>query len=610
MSKPSSPSTTPEFATENDYSDILGKSTSPRQPSPSQIDGSSSAIVDPWAIDPPTDRVEHKSPSAPTIDPLESLDPWASDIPTETARKSPARAAVASPQPVAKRPAASSERIERTSSPAVTTVAPPQPESKSATRDRVEDRHLPTPQQVVVDDGPSITGRDLALTYCERGSKSLVAKDYAQARSSFKIAIEWNPKLALAHSGTAQVCYQIQDYEGALVAWDLAIGLDATQLDFYYQRALVHKALKDHYQVLADCKRVLEGDPEHPSARWLNAVAFVKTENYQVALSNLDLHIEAYPQDPNGYCYRGICSERLDKLPQALTDLDRAIALKSNQPVFHQARGRTRQKLGDLKGALADFTITLDRKPQASVYDDRSEVNRCLGNHLEALHDCDRAIELNPKFIEAYFRRGLTYTEMGDLELALKNYSATIDLDPQHINAHLQRSWTYFRQQDYRRTKQDCQTVKMLDRSNFWAYYLLGVVDSFTELKHNALKNFSTAIEISPNYVSARYHRGIVYHEMGDVRKAMADFEQARALQERGLERMVDRDETGFYAEGLALYHMGQPEAARTVLILGALSAKRFNNPSFHQRIRSQIEDLGMASGELSSSASNSCALK
>ena len=134
-----------------------------------------------------------------------------------------------------------------------------------------------------------------------------------------------------------------------------------------------------------------------------------------------------------------------------------------------------------------------------------------------------------------------------------------------------------------------------------------GVINSLSGLKHNAIKNFSRAIEISPNYVSARYHRGIVYHELGDIPKAMADFNQARSIQDRGLERLLDRDETGFYAEGLALYHMGQPEAARTVLILGALSAKRFNNPSFHQLMLAKIEDLGLASGELASSASNSC---
>jgi len=89
----------------------------------------------------------------------------------------------------------------------------------------------------------------------------------------------------------------------------------------------------------------------------------------------------------------------------------------------------------------------------------------------------------------------------------------------------------------------------------------------------------------------------------------MTDFHQARSIQDRGLERLLDRDETGFYAEGLALYHLGQPEAARTALLLGALVAKRFNHPSFHQPIRSEIESLGLASGKLTGTALNYCLL-
>ncbi|WP_310488780.1 tetratricopeptide repeat protein, partial [Chamaesiphon sp. VAR_69_metabat_338] len=376
--------------------------------------------------------------------------------------------------------------------------------------------------------------------------------------------------------------------------------------DFYYQRASVNKSLKNYYQVLVDCKYILER-VAHPSARWLNAVALVKLENYQIALASLDRHIEDYPQDPNGYCYRGICYERLEKLPQASIDLDRAIALQAGQPVFHHARGRARQKMGDLPGALADFNITIDRKPQAAVFNDRAEVHRGLGDRQAALKDCNRAIELNPKFINAYFRRGLIFVELGDLELALLDFDITLDFDPEYADAYIQRSWIHFRKNDYTRAKQDCRSVKALDNASFWANYISGVVDGLSGLHHTALKNFSRAIELSPHYVSARYHRGVVHYELGNTAAAMADFEQARSLQDRGLERLVDRDETGFYAEGLALYHLGQPEAARTVMILGALSAKRFNNPSFHQLMQTKIEQLGMASGELSSSASNSC---
>ena len=586
MSKPYSPSSAPEFATAHDYSDILGTSlplsTPPKVEPSSIVLADATAIIDPWASDM---SLEHQDAKQIELSPLAVADPWVSDAATiATPKHQPTPSAVAT-------------RQNRQ-----TAVAVDEPIAVS-----VATLESPASAAAIDSDAPSITAQDLALKYCDRGSKSLAAKNYAQARSAYKIAIEWNPKLAIAYSGIAQVCECSQDYEGGLVAYDLAIGCEPTQLDFYYQRALVNKQLKNYFQVLADCKSVLEADPDRPLVRWLYAVALVKLENYQVALLNLDRHIEDYPQDPNGYCYRGICYERLERLPQALADFDRAIALQSNQSVFHHARGRTRQKLGDLHGALADFSLTIEHKPRAAVYDDRAEVHRCLGDRAAALKDCDRAISLKPKFVEAYFRRALTHAELGNLELALLDCNSTIDLDPQHINAHIQRSWIYFRKTDYRRAQQDCQTVKGLNNSCFWASYMSGVINSLSGLKHNAIKNFSRAIEISPNYVSARYHRGIVYHELGDIPKAMTDFNQARSIQDRGLERLLDRDETGFYAEGLALHHMGQSEAARTVLILGALSAKRFNNPSFHQLMLAKIEDLGLASGELASSASNSC---
>ncbi len=596
MSKHSSSDSVPDFVDRHDYSDILGTALPPTPKSPDRV-VESALFDDPWGEPTPEDIAQRaKIPPQPkrlSSKPVSTSDPLtsgAASTATSGATQQRQTEPTARPQPVA----VTAPPIVK---PQIETQSPPV-------------KVAPTPAPVVNPQETSVTGKDLALQYCKRGSNSLAAKDYAAARSAYKIAIEWDPQLAIAHSGAAQVCFQIQDYEGALLAWDRAIALAPENLDFCYQRAAINKLLKNYFPVLADCKRILEASPDRSDARWLNAVALVKVEHYQLALASLDLHIKAYPKDPNGYCYRGICYERLEQLNLALADFDRAIALQANQPVFHHARGRTRQKLGDLKGALVDFNLTIERKPQAAVYDDRAEVNRCLGNHLEALDDCDRAIELNPRSIDTYYRRGLTYAMVGELDLSLENYTQVIDLNGAHLNAYIQRSWIYFRKHEYRQAKQDCQSVKSLDANCFWAYYLQGVVDNFSDLKHNALKNLSKAIDLQPNYVSARYHRGCVYHEMGDLKKAMADFEQARLLQDRGLERLVDRDETGFYAEGLALYHMGQSEAARTVLILGALSAKRFNNPSFHKKIQQQIEQLGMASGELSDNASNSCNLR
>jgi tetratricopeptide (TPR) repeat protein len=453
-----------------------------------------------------------------------------------------------------------------------------------------------------------ITSKDLAIEYCDWGDKLFVAKDYEQAKSAYLIAIEWDAQLAIVYAKLARTYDRQQDYQSALVMWTRAIEVDPDEIDFYCQRALLHKFFKNYKGVLADCRHILEQLPHHPSARWLNATALVKLEKYQVAIFSLNQHINVYPDDPNGYCYRGICHERLDKFDRALVDFDRAISLQPNQSVIYHARGRTQQRLGNLQSALADFNLAISHSspntnaidPQlATIYDDRAEVHRCCGNYLEALENGDRAIRLNPRFADAYFRRGLTYAELGDLELAMLDYSNTIEINPQHINAYIQRSWIYFRQKEYLLAKADSQAVKTFDRSCFWANYMLGIIDSLSGLKHAAIVSFTQAIEICPYYVSARYHRGIIYHELGDISNAMADFDRAQSIQSQGLDRLIERDETGFYAEGLALYYLGNPESARTVLKLGGLSAKRFNNPSFYQLILFNLDLLGLVSGEL-----------
>ena len=445
----------------------------------------------------------------------------------------------------------------------------------------------------------NMSAQELASIYYNHGQNSIEAHEYDQARSSYHIAVECDPKMAIAYLGLARAHYHLQDYEGALVACDRAIESDPLQVNFYYQRALVNKVLKNYSQVLPDCRRVLESEPHHQAARWLNAVALVKTGNYQVALFNLNQHIDFFPEDSSAYCYRGICHERLEKFSLAIADFDRAIQLKPTQSTFYHARGRVYQQLDDLSNALVNFDRAIELNTTvAGVYDDRAEIYRRQGNYLAAISDGDRAIELNPRFVDAYFRRGLTHSELGNLELANSDYNQTIELNSEHVKAYIQRAWIQFRQTNYKQAKQGCQTVLSFDKASFCANYMLGIVNSLSGLKHSAIGNFSKSIEIFPYYVSARYHRGLLYYGLGERDKAMVDFQAARDIQDRGLERLVDRDETGFYAEGMALYYLGQPESARTVLTLGALAAKRFNNPDFYQQILFSIEALGLT-GEL-----------
>jgi tetratricopeptide (TPR) repeat protein len=328
-------------------------------------------------------------------------------------------------------------------------------------------------------------------------------------------------------------------------------------------------------------------NPQPLAAQGLNALALLRTKNYPVALAKFDRYIELYPQDAHGYCYRGICYQQLQAHPRALADFNMAIELKPVEPVFHHARGVTYQQLGNFLAAIADYDLVIQATLLVAKIDDDApaEISYLQG-------DLPQKIAVNPLLIDAYFRRGMTHTELGNCDRALVDYDRIILLDPAHVRAYIQRSWIYFRQGKYPPAIQDCETVKTIDKVCFWANYLLGVINALSGLPERAIADFTVAIELSPNYVSARYHRGIIYYELGNTIEAIADFDRARTIQDLNLEKLIDRDETGFYAEGLALYYTGQLAAAIAMLEIAFSAAKRLGNLSFQSHILLRLQQF------------------
>lgn len=61
----------------------------------------------------------------------------------------------------------------------------------------------------------------------------------------------------------------------------------------------------------------------------------------------------------------------------------------------------------------------------------------------DALNAFNKAIKLNPQYMEAYFYRGNVYDELGDYEKAIVNYNRAIKLNPIYTDAYLYRGLAY-----------------------------------------------------------------------------------------------------------------------------------------------------------------------
>ena len=78
-------------------------------------------------------------------------------------------------------------------------------------------------------------------------------------------------------------------------------------------------------------------------------------------------------------------------------------------------------------------------KEQTSIGDDyygRGEFDQAIASY-------SKAIELDPKYENAYNNRGLAYDDQGKFDQAIADYSMAIELDPKYIDAYYNRGIAY-----------------------------------------------------------------------------------------------------------------------------------------------------------------------
>lgn len=281
-------------------------------------------------------------------------------------------------------------------------------------------------------------------------------------------------------------------------------------------------------------------------------------------------------------------------------NFDRAIAdfdvLIKRSPLDFHFQGRGKSYLGqcNYERAIVDFDEAIRRTPDYFFfYLERAEAHLGKGAVSEALRDCDKAVQLQPRDQITLEARGKVYHRMGNLDRALADYGETIAVTTDHDKPafavtlfnrgavlHEKRDY-HTAIEDYGRAIVTWQGRKGSDQYVALACNARGCAKHELQDYDGAIADYGESIRFVADYRDPWVNRGRAYCDRGEYGPALADYTQAIQLDEN--------DVDAHYGCAIALRRTGDEPGADRQLAIARKIDSEIERRRFVLRRRSML---------------------
>jgi tetratricopeptide (TPR) repeat protein/S1-C subfamily serine protease len=162
--------------------------------------------------------------------------------------------------------------------------------------------------------------------------------------------------------------------------------------------------------------------------------------------------------------YQSRIFARLGKYDDAIKTIDIAIGLEPKDPMlrYEKITILIENKQYSQAIAICNEMIRLDRA--AYIYNIRATIKLQSGDAKGAIADLDLAININPKYPEAYLTRSLLRSELGDAKGAIADLDRAININPNYLEGYIVRSIINLKSSNFKGVVAD--STRVINRNN------------------------------------------------------------------------------------------------------------------------------------------------
>ncbi len=136
------------------------------------------------------------------------------------------------------------------------------------------------------------------------------------------------------------------------------------------------------------------------------------------------------PHDVLAYQERGNAWIKMQEFDKAIFDLNQAIKINSGNPKLYYNRGLAYVGLKNYQQAISDWSQAILLNPQyAPAYQNRGQTYAILQKSDRAIEDFEQALKINPNYTLVYRNRALLYYSLRKYKQAIADYQKSIQLE-------------------------------------------------------------------------------------------------------------------------------------------------------------------------------------
>ena len=150
-----------------------------------------------------------------------------------------------------------------------------------------------------------------------------------------------------------------------------------------------------------------------------------------------------------------------------------------------------------------------------------------------ALLDLNKAIELEDSDASFFESRGICHNKSDNMDLAMKDFNRGIELDPLSASLLSGRAAVYEAMDQYQKALEDYTMAIEIDPENLRSHYRMGLIHKHQKNYQQCIEAFGKAIAINDQFADAFYERAMAYAYLKDDKnkeKVIDDFKAAAKL--------------------------------------------------------------------------------